>query len=54
MKILLLILGVLLVISVVGFVIETLFWVGVVAAGVFVAVAVAGALKGNNSSRALR
>lgn len=54
MKTLLIILGVLLAISVAGFVIKTLFWVGVIAALVFVTVGVAGALKGKDSPRALR
>lgn len=54
MKILLIILGVILAISVLGFVIKTLFWIGVVAAIAFVAVAVAGAIKGRNGPPALR
>lgn len=54
MKLLLIILGVLLAISIVGFVIKTLFWLGVIAALVFVGVAVAGALKGPETPRSLR
>lgn len=45
MKVLLIILGVLVVISVVGFVVKTLFWVGVIAAAAFVGVALWGAAK---------
>lgn len=53
MKILLIVLGVLLAISVVGFVIRTLFWLGVLAALAFVVVGVAGMVK-NKDRSALR
>jgi hypothetical protein len=54
MKTLLIILGVILAISVAGFVIKTLFWIGVIAAIAFVAVGVAGAIKSKNDPHALR
>ena len=54
MKTLLIILAVLLAISVAGFVIKTLFWIGVIAAVVFVAVGVAGAVKAKDGAKALR
>ncbi|MFV0535529.1 MAG: hypothetical protein ACK5MR_18045 [Cumulibacter sp.] len=54
MKTLLIILGVLVAISVVGFVVKTLFWIGVIGAIAFVAVGVAGALKGKKGPQALR
>lgn len=54
MKTLLIILGVILAISVAGFIIKTLFWVGVIAAIAFVAVGVAGAVKAKNDPHALR
>lgn len=54
MTILLIILGIFLALSVIGFVIETLFWLGVAAAIVFVVVAAVGAIKGKSSNRSLR
>ena len=54
MKLLLIILGILLAISVVGFVVKTLFWLGVLAALVFVGVAIAGAVKGPQTPPSLR
>lgn len=54
MKLLLLVLAVLLALSVAGFVIKTLFWLGVIAAAVFAGVAIAGAVKGSDSPKQLR
>ena len=54
MKLLLVILAILLALSVVGFVVKTLFWLGVAAAVVLVGVAVAGAVKGSSSTKSLR
>ena len=54
MKTLLIILGVLVAISIVGFVVKTLFWLGVIAALAFVGFAVVGAVKGSQTPRSLR
>lgn len=54
MKVLLAVVAVLIAISVIGFVVKTLFWLGVAAAVVLVGVAAYGAIKGSDSSRSLR
>ncbi|WP_199849572.1 hypothetical protein [Blastococcus sp. Marseille-P5729] len=54
MKVLLAIVAVLIALSVIGFVIKTLFWLGVTAAVVLVGVAAYGAIKGSNEPHQLR
>lgn len=54
MKLLLAVLAILVALSVIGFVVKTLFWLGVAAALVFVGVAIAGAVKGADGPKSIR
>lgn len=54
MKVILIIAAVLIALSVIGFIIETLFWLGVAAVIALVGVAAWGAIKGSGTNKALR